>query len=70
MRKLAHLDESRFSPFFIISISSIIQVFKYFGVYKKDLDPFNIILLYLYLQNHIIIEEIERIENEEDTNSI
>jgi hypothetical protein len=70
MRKLAHFDESRFAPFFIISISSIIQVFKYFGVYKKDLDPFNIILLYLYLQNHIIIEEIERIENEEDTNSI
>jgi hypothetical protein len=54
------------SPFSILSISSITEVFQYFGVYKRDLDPLNVTLLHLYFQNYIIIEEMEKIENRED----
>jgi hypothetical protein len=38
-------------------------------MYKRDLDLLNILLLHLYFQNYIIMEEIERIANEEDPNS-
>jgi hypothetical protein len=54
------------SPFSILSISSITEVFQYFGVYKRDLDPLNVTFLHLYFQNYIIIEEMEKIENRED----
>jgi hypothetical protein len=54
------------TPFSILSISSITEVFQYFGVYKRDLDPLNVTLLHLYFQNYIIIEEMEKIENRED----
>jgi hypothetical protein len=53
----------------MFSISSITKVFKYFGVYKRYLDPLNVTLLHLYFQNYIIMEEMERMRNGEDPNS-
>jgi hypothetical protein len=53
----------------MFSISSITKVLKYFGVYKRYLDPLNVTPLHLYLQNYIIMEEIERMRNGDDPNS-
>jgi hypothetical protein len=57
------LSISYFSIFFIIN------VFKYFGMYKRDMKPLKVPLLYLYFQTNIIMEENKKIENEEDPNS-
>jgi hypothetical protein len=54
----------------MFSISSITKVFKCFGVYKRYLDPLNVTLLHLYFQNYIIMEEMERMINGEDPNSL
>jgi hypothetical protein len=36
-------------------------------MYKKYLNPLNVTLLYLYFQNYIIMEEMKRMRNGEDS---
>jgi hypothetical protein len=50
-------------------ISSLIKVFKCFGVYKRDLAQLNVTFV-LILPKHKIMEKMERIWNEEDPNSL
>jgi hypothetical protein len=38
-------------------------------MYKRDMNPLKVPLLYLYFQTNIIMEENKKIENEEDPNS-